>query len=39
MAGADQLVHQQGIAFDGINPEVLQSSGFGAHGMVGGRTP
>jgi hypothetical protein len=29
------LVHQQGVAFDGINPEVLQSSNFGAHGILG----
>ena len=35
MAGADELVHQQGIALDGINPEVLQSSDFGAHGILG----
>jgi len=35
LAGADQLVHQQGVAFDGINPEVLQSSNFGAHGILG----
>ena len=37
-AGADKLVHQQRIAVDGINPEALQSSSFGAHGILGGRT-
>lgn len=34
-AGADKLVHQQRIAVDGINPEALQSSSFGAHGILG----
>ena len=35
LAGADKLVHQQRIAVDGINPEALQSSSFGAHGILG----
>ena len=35
LAGADKLVHQQRIAVDGINPEALQSSSFGAHEKVG----
>lgn len=35
LAGTDELVHQQRIAVDGINPEALQSSSFGAHGILG----
>ena len=35
LARADKLVHQQRIAVDGINPEALQSSSFGAHGIWG----
>ena len=35
LTGTDELVHQQRIAVDGINPEALQSSSFGAHGILG----
>ena len=35
LASADKLIHQQRITVDGINPEALQSSSFGAHGILG----
>ena len=39
LARADKLVHQQRIAVDGINPEALQSSSFGAHEILGDGPP